>query len=670
MSGKTMNPPVLLLGAATLFYGLQIDQPILSLAPAILLEAHRVISLRWKLTSADLKRLAAFSLVLFLLPVIYFVSTASVRIALLQVLQWAPCIFFPMVLVPLYTDVTNRKLADGFLALISRSIQPSTRVPEFSPGYLYFALCLLAGSVAGMQSRMFYPGVFILCAWALWPRRPRYYPGYLWVGLIIMAGAIGYAGHIGLHGLQNLATDTAVEFLSLNATETDPYQKNTNLGHIGTLKFSDRIIMRVKLAEGMQTPYLLHRASYNKYFNNNWFAKNAELTALAPAADRWSFQGGTLTTNTKTIRVSATLNQGKDVLALPQGAYQLQGLSVYEMKRNILGTTRVEGEQEFLQFDIVTDPALSLTAGPTADDLLVPEKESAMLQQIVSELGLRDKDPKNIVATLATYFAERFAYSLYNKESLSESALSDFFLHTHAGHCEYFATGTVLLLRAAGIPARYATGYSVVEYNDLEDIHVVRLRHAHAWTRAYVDGLWRDIDTTPTTWVTIEQDHASIWEPLADLWSWLHYQIVTWNWAGAEQNRNLLWIVILPVLLYLAWRSRHRLVRPNKTRKPLESENPVWPGSDSAYYRVEKRLRENGLGRKPEEPVSNWIGRISALDPVIAALPSLATILWLHYGCRFSSGGLTGPERDALSAQVHAWLVHYEAMLSHNSTIK
>src|SRR5205807_1199702 len=72
-----------------------------------------------------------------------------------------------------------------------------------------------------------------------------------------------------------------------------------------------------------------------------------------------------------------------------------------------------------------------------------------------------------------------------------ESALEEFLLNSRAGHCEYFATATTLLLRAAGVPARYAVGFSVQEWSRLEQRYIVRARHAHSWTLAYVNGGWR-----------------------------------------------------------------------------------------------------------------------------------------------------------------------------------
>src|SRR5207247_2054170 len=79
-------------------------------------------------------------------------------------------------------------------------------------------------------------------------------------------------------------------------------------------------------------------------------------------------------------------------------------------------------------------------------------------------------------------------------------ALGEFLQTTRAGHCEYFASATVLLLRAAGVPARYAVGFSVQEWSRLERRWIVRARHAHSWALAYVDGAWREGDTTPPLW--------------------------------------------------------------------------------------------------------------------------------------------------------------------------
>ena len=88
--------------------------------------------------------------------------------------------------------------------------------------------------------------------------------------------------------------------------------------------------------------------------------------------------------------------------------------------------------------------------------------------------------------------------------SRANTPLTRFLLTSRSGHCEYFATATVLLLRQLGIPARYAVGYYVHE--PAGSGYVVRERDAHAWCLAWnrQTGSWDDFDTTPASWVAIE----------------------------------------------------------------------------------------------------------------------------------------------------------------------
>ena len=65
------------------------------------------------------------------------------------------------------------------------------------------------------------------------------------------------------------------------------------------------------------------------------------------------------------------------------------------------------------------------------------------------------------------------------------------------GYCIHFATAATVLLRSAGIPARYVTGY-LVNTNPGEPV-TVTAGHAHAWAEYYDDaaGLWRILEATP-----------------------------------------------------------------------------------------------------------------------------------------------------------------------------
>lgn len=94
------------------------------------------------------------------------------------------------------------------------------------------------------------------------------------------------------------------------------------------------------------------------------------------------------------------------------------------------------------------------------------------------------------------YFASDFFYTL-RPGVLGENPVDDFLWNTKAGFCEHFASAFALLMRAADIPARVATGYLGGEYNAVDNYWLVRQRDAHAWVEIWQEGEgWILIDPT------------------------------------------------------------------------------------------------------------------------------------------------------------------------------
>jgi len=96
------------------------------------------------------------------------------------------------------------------------------------------------------------------------------------------------------------------------------------------------------------------------------------------------------------------------------------------------------------------------------------------------------------------WLTTQFRYSLDLVGSPGKDPISTFLFDRREGHCEYFATAMVLMLRSRGIPARLATGFLGAEYNPLEGYYIVRQSNAHAWVEAYMpQGGWTVFDPTP-----------------------------------------------------------------------------------------------------------------------------------------------------------------------------
>ena len=91
-----------------------------------------------------------------------------------------------------------------------------------------------------------------------------------------------------------------------------------------------------------------------------------------------------------------------------------------------------------------------------------------------------------------------YAYTLEFIGRGGEQPIEYFLLEARRGHCEYFASSMVLLLRAQGIPARLVTGFLGAEFAPWERAWVVRQSNAHAWVEGYLPGSgWEVFDPTP-----------------------------------------------------------------------------------------------------------------------------------------------------------------------------
>jgi len=104
-------------------------------------------------------------------------------------------------------------------------------------------------------------------------------------------------------------------------------------------------------------------------------------------------------------------------------------------------------------------------------------------------------DTAYIRAVLSYFRNEPFVYTLA-APLLEREPIDEFLFDARRGFCEHYASAFVVLLRAAGIPARVVTGYQGGEMNPQGGYMIVRQSDAHAWAEALVGGMWRRYDPT------------------------------------------------------------------------------------------------------------------------------------------------------------------------------
>jgi hypothetical protein len=347
--------------------------------------------------------------------------------------------------------------------------------------------------------------------------------------------------------------------------------------------------------------------------------------------------------------------QMNPVLSLPVSTVAVEGLQARRFTRNPLGAVQVERDPGFFSYVAAFASEATPEAPPRPEDLRVSRAERDHFAQLAFDLGLAGLPAAAVMEHARRYFRDNFQYATYQaKPAGAGSPIVDFVRRTRAGHCEYFATATVLLLRSAGVPARYATGFAVQEYSELESAWLVRQRHAHAWARAHVDGAWTDVDTTPPEWFVVEAGAAPAWSGARDLWSWLRFR-ASRAWAGSDALLlPLAALIVAPFALWFGWRLYRSRSRERRPSTGVPASIVEWPGADSELYLIEKRLAALGWGRRPGETVTDWVQHLRAAAPFDAN--ALMEIADLHSRYRFDPAGITAGQRARLKESVSAWL--------------
>lgn len=693
-----MKPPPFLLLAGLLFWGWLSGFLLVGAIMGVLVELPRFIRFRWDLDDADFSRIWSFCTLLTIALAAYVFTTndegggvqghvvqnvmSSGVVAATRFLRWLPMTMFAFIAAQVFNDRPSVPLTGISIVLRWRRRKGDQ---AFAGRYLnmswpYFIVCVFsAGIHSNTGTQTYYWGQCLLVAWALWSIRSRRFGMFAWFVVLMLVFAMGFSEMIGLNqaqrAIQNFNTQWMARFFG---QRTDPLQSITSMGRIGKLKLSARIVIWLEPREVGDVPSYLREASYRNYqpYRMAWFVGGpiSEFETLSSEPDNttWNLIPGKRNTSGVNITCfingwSRELEAPEGLLPLPSGCGRLEKIPAnVNLRENKNGAVLAAG-RGLLIFDAFYGRGATIDPPPDIDttnsfDLSVPTNEIPALKSVVAELNLpASADETQTLQTVERFFLTKFNYSTWQgRDKLATrdaTPLTRFLLTSRSGHCEYFASATVLLLRELGIPARYAVGYYVHETSGSG--YIVRERDAHAWCLVWDDTAkcWKDFDTTPPSWVGIEGRRTAAGEWFADLRSWLRLQFAKFRWRQANLQQYIFWALI-PVLLVLLYHIIFR--RLGKLRAAMgraENRKPVvWPGLDSEFYQLEKKLAARGVPRQPGEPLTDWLER-ALTEPALTGLREpLRELLRLHYRHRFDPHGLNAKEREQLRREAKACL--------------
>lgn len=271
---------------------------------------------------------------------------------------------------------------------------------------------------------------------------------------------------------------------------------------ISQKSFQNRLVFYM---QGSQPQYL--RGMVYDYFDGKqWMQTDRVLEKLLLKDQEISFTKTSKKSKKYTITVETTPNRAK-LIYTPANISRLYfpGSVIARDKMGTLYAPHALKQKSFYSVDveslwIANHPKLRFsTLHNKTAYLQLPKNFSKKIQALAHKIANKGTDLEKSMA-IEKYLRNNFNYSLETVFApKGEDALENFLFHSHYGHCEYFASSMVLMLRSVNIPARLVHGYNATTYNPITGFYEIYRLNAHAWVEAYIENVgWVSFEPTST----------------------------------------------------------------------------------------------------------------------------------------------------------------------------
>jgi len=129
----------------------------------------------------------------------------------------------------------------------------------------------------------------------------------------------------------------------------------------------------------------------------------------------------------------------------------------------------------------------------------IPNKLDPRINELAGRIFAGCNTTTEKINAVISYFRTNYTYVLGLNIPPGRDKLTHFLLEESTGYCEYFASGAAILLRLAGVPTRYVTGFFVTAKDEQSELWVARNMDAHAWAEAWdqQQKQWTIVEATP-----------------------------------------------------------------------------------------------------------------------------------------------------------------------------
>ena len=184
--------------------------------------------------------------------------------------------------------------------------------------------------------------------------------------------------------------------------------------------------------------------------------------------------------------------QSKDLTDMTRGLENTGKLSQYSFTCQTMDPTN---ESFLAARDAIYDPAL--WEEEFSKHIHLTDEVLQWAKPLAEQITAGEDTIYGKAQAIADYVRNSALYDTNTKRMPSSSKdFAKWFLETsETGYCVHFATATTVLLQAAGIPARYITGY--MANMQAAYVKIVQSKDAHAWAEFWLPGYgWMVLEST------------------------------------------------------------------------------------------------------------------------------------------------------------------------------
>lgn len=630
-------------------------RPWIGLGIAIFVESAHWTRIRWDFDDAAIIRATQAVILAAAATTAAIWLSGYGHTALADLATWVPALLLPLFFIQAFG--TKHSMSVGIFSILARQRKArnlrfglTDESPEFHFGNVFLIATMASAAISkDAHGWWFLAGIVLLVSWKLLSVTR----GLLLLPVILAAGLLAMAGDWGLEKLSHW-----VGFGMFDGDDKlDPNFSPTMIGTQGTVDLSPTIIWRIHVPSNQPPPPRLKVASYNFFLGSQWRNDNS---VTYPFTETESITHNDQTTqllnpaSTDTAPFEFSLRgslQAEGLLPIPGDASALKNFDFQHLGRNVRGMVRAYPNHPVISGIVAWNSNWTSEDLPTKNDLTNPNFEQQTIHDILASIGIqKQQDLPTKLAIIQSWFAQNFRYTrnltikrpIYGRTQ--SHAITQFLTTVRSGHCEYFATATTLMLREAGIPARYATGYAVVEKDPNSGNYLVRGTHAHAWCRYWdaASACWRDFDTTPPGWIDEAAARTGFWQQLCDRLKCLKEDFSLWRNQSSIRTifthvALTIGLIMSMIILRRLWRSKRRIAHPSAflTTNHARIHTPL----HDLEHRAAKVLGPRPLG----QPYAHWLAQ---LDPHFPA--TLDEAIRIHQRIRFDPHPAPPAELDRL----------------------